>query len=346
MARVLTPPGTSLRRVSRGESGGARTAPLFIGVDVGGTKVAAAVVDPGGAREWVERPTALESGERLLGGIEAAVREVVDSAGRPAAIGVGVPSQIEFATGRVLASVNIPLEGVPLRDELGRRLGTPVHVDNDGNCAALAEANAAGTRQLVMLTLGTGVGGGLVIDGAIYRGATGLGGELGHVVIDLDGPECPGNCPNRGCIEALCSGLALERDAGEIARARPRSALGGIASEHGRVTGRDAVRLARAGDTDALALLEGFGHRLGVAIAVVMNAFEPERVVIGGGLSDAADLFFETARREAAARALPTIVARCYVSLARTGAAAGVIGAGLLAAQEHAASEGVALEVT
>ena len=136
----------------------------------------------------------------------------------------------------------------------------------------------------------------------------------------------------------LCSGPALERDASELGAARPRSRFGEIVAEHGRVKGRDAIRLARAGDEDALALVAEFGRRLGVAIAVVLNAFEPERVAIGGGLSSEADLFFAAARREAAARALPTIVARSEVELALTGATAGVIGAGLLAAQEHAAS--------
>ena len=330
---------STLAPVSTGDAARASLeAPLFIGVDVGGTKVAAAAVSHGRPHGLVEHPTDLESGVRLLDGIEASVREVADRVGEPAAIGVGVPSQIEFSTGRVLASVNIPLEGLALREELGQRLGAPVHVDNDGNCAALAEAQAAGARHLAMLTLGTGVGGGLVLDGSIYRGASGLGAELGHLVIEIDGPECPGDCPNRGCIEALCSGPALERDASELGRARPRSRLGEIVAEHGRVTGRDAIRLARAGDDDALALLAELGRRLGVAIAVVLNAFEPERVAIGGGLSSEADLFFAAAKREAAAQALPAIVARSEVELAITGATAGVIGAGLLAAQEHAAS--------
>lgn len=314
-----------------------RAAPLFIGVDVGGTKVAAAAVIEGVAHHGVEHPTNLESAARLLDGIEVAVGEVVERTGAPKAVGVGVPSLVEFATGRVLSSNNIPLEGVPLREELGRRLGVPVHVDNDANCAALAEAHAAGAHHLVMLTLGTGVGGGLVLDGSIYRGASGLGGELGHVVIEVDGPDCPGNCPSRGCIEALCSGPALERDATELGRRRPDSPLGALVSEQGRVSGRKLVELARVGDSDALVLLEAFGRRLGVAIAVVVNTFEPEQVVIGGGLSRAADLFLDAARREAEARALPAIMARSEVALARAGAEAGVLGAGLVAAQEHAA---------
>ena len=117
-----------------------------------------------------------------------------------------MPSQIDYETGTVESSVNIPLTGVPLREELGRRFGVPVFVDNDANCAALAEAHIVGARDLVMLTLGTGVGGGVVIDGLTFRGAHGLGAELGHMTINPDGPPCPGNCPNHGCLEAYCSG--------------------------------------------------------------------------------------------------------------------------------------------
>ena len=136
----------------------------MVGVDVGGTKVAAGAVSGAEARHVVEHPTDLSGPEALLAGIERAVREVVERTGRPAAVGVGVPSQVEFATGRVLASVNIPLAGVPLSEELERGLGVPVFIDNDANCAALAEAQVvddAPARHLVMLTLGTGVGGGV-----------------------------------------------------------------------------------------------------------------------------------------------------------------------------------------
>jgi glucokinase len=264
---------------------------------------------------------------------------VVDRVGRPAAVGVGVPSQIEFATGCVVSSVNIPLAGVRLREELARRLGAPVFVDNDANCAALAEAQCTPggpARHLIMYTLGTGVGGGVVIDGRIFRGASGLGAELGHAVIEVDGPECPGKCPNHGCLEAYCSGTALEREATELARARPDSALGRIAAESGTVKGRAAVDLARDGDQDARGLLEELGRRLGVGITGAVNTFEPEHVVVGGGLSRAGDLFIDAARREAAARALPAIFERVSISLARRGPDAGVVGAGLLAEHELA----------
>lgn len=311
----------------------------MLGVDVGGTKVGVAALFGGEPREAVERPTDVADSERLLDGIESAVSEVVDRVGRPAAVGVGVPSQIEFATGCVVSSVNIPLAGVRLREELARRLGVPVFVDNDANCAALAEAQCTPggpARHLVMYTLGTGVGGGVVIDGRIFRGASGLGAELGHAVIEVDGPECPGKCPNHGCLEAYCSGTALEREATELARARPDSALGRIAAESGTVKGRAAVDLARDGDQDARGLLEELGRRLGVGITGAVNTFEPEHVVVGGGLSRAGDLFIDAARREAAARALPAIFERVSISLARRGPDAGVVGAGLLAEHELA----------
>src|SRR3954452_2877422 len=219
-----------------------------VGIDVGGTKVEIASVVGGRAVEPQQIPTPLSDSEALLDGIEGLLRSVVEQQEKPEAIGVGVPSQIDFATGTVVASVNIPLEGVPLREELERRFGVPVFVDNDANCAALAEAqlvDGGPANHLVMLTLGTGVGGGIIIDGEIFRGATGLGAELGHMVIQTDGLKCPGRtCENRGCVEAYCSGKALELATG--------------------MKGRDVVAAARAGDDEALAAVTELGRWLGV----------------------------------------------------------------------------------
>jgi glucokinase len=307
-----------------------------LGVDVGGTKVAVGAVDGSGLREVRETPTDVSGTEALLDGIEATVREVAGRVGQPLGVGVGVPSQIEYATGTVETSVNIPLSGVPLREELGRRLGAPVFVDNDANCAALAESRLVEdgpADNLVMLTLGTGVGGGVVVGGMIFRGAHGLGAELGHFTVNPDGPPCPGNCPNFGCLEAYCSGQALERDATELAQDRPGSRLHAALTD-GKVAGQECVTAANEGDPDALRVFERYGRMLGVGIAGYVNVFEPERFVIGGGLSRAADAFLDVARREAEARALPALWKRVTVSLARGGAHAGVIGAGLLAATE------------
>jgi glucokinase len=308
--------------VGTGESGAAD--PAVIGVDVGGTKVAAARIAGTEVSDLVVHPTDLSGSDALLAGIEAAIREVSAAAGEPDAVGIGMPSQIDFATGTIVSSVNIPFEGVALGEELGARLGVPVYLDNDANCAALAEAQFVGehpAQHLVMLTLGTGVGGGVVIDGRIFRGATGLGAELGHTVIDPDGPECPGSCPNRGCLEALCSGTALEREA--TARANGE-----------RVKGKQVVAAAREGDAGSLQLLRDLARWLGIGISNFVNVFEPAHFVIGGGLSAAADLFLGDAVEEAGRRALPALWRRVEVSVAQAGNDAGVIGAGLLAAQE------------
>jgi glucokinase len=312
---------------------------VTLGVDVGGTKIAAAVVDGREVVARVEQPTALDSSEAVVAGIVAAAQEVISQSGaQPVALGVGVPSQIDFASGRVLASVNIPLAGVELGHDLQGRLGMPVFVDNDANCAALAEAQyveGGPARHLVMYTLGTGVGGGVVIDGRIFRGATGLGAELGHAVIQFDGPPCPGTCPNRGCLEALCSGTALEREAAALAKDKPGSPLGRAAAAAGGVIrGRDVVEAADGGDPDALELFDRLGMLLGVGLSGAINTFEPEQIVIGGGLSRASHFFLDRAVREAQRRALPVLAQRVRIGPAQAGADAGVLGAGLLALHE------------
>jgi glucokinase len=293
-----------------------------------------AAVEGASATHVAQHATVTDNTDALLDGVEHVVREVIAEAGQPEAVGVGVPSQIDFATGTVETSVNIPLTGVPLRAELGHRFGLPVFVDNDANCAALAEAHIVGARHLVMLTLGTGVGGGVVIDGLTFRGAHGLGAELGHIAVNPDGPPCPGNCPNRGCLESYCSGQALERDASELAVDKPDSYLASRLGPDGKVAGRELVAAAEARDPDAVLLMENFARMLGIGIANYVNIFEPERLAIGGGLSRASHLFMDRAIQEAASRALPALWKRVHVALAEGGADAGVIGAGLLAAVE------------
>jgi glucokinase len=308
--------------------------PPVLGVDVGGTKVAVGALDGAGVREGIERPTDVTGTGPLLDGIEAAVREVMERAGRPVGVGIGVPSQIEYATGTVETSVNIPLTGVPLRDELGGRLGVPVFVDNDANVAALAEARlieGPPAENLVMLTLGTGVGGGVVSGGMIFRGAHGLGAELGHFSINPDGPPCPGNCPNFGCLEAYCSGQALERDATELAQDLPDSRLHAAIGDDGKVSGPECVAAAEDGDPDALRVFERFGRMLGIGIAGYVNVFNPELVVVGGGLSAAGDLLLEPARRVVAEQALPPARDAVRIALAELGPDAGLIGSAVVA---------------
>lgn len=303
-----------------------------VAVDLGGTKLLTGVVDRGGivVRRTV-RPTDLSSENALLAQLEESVREV--GADGFEALGVGIPSTIDQRSGRAVSSVNIPLAGVDLRDQLSRLFAVPVMIDNDGNTAALAEHRLGagrGTRHMVMLTLGTGIGGGLILDGRVYRGAIGAGAELGHTTLDLDGPPCQGTCPGRGHLEALASGTAADALMKRIAVERPDGDLGLAAAGGRQVDARLAVELAMHGPGDAHEALELIGTYLGVAIASYVNIFNPEIVVLGGGFSRAGDLLFEPARRVVAERAL--VPARDLVRIvpALLGVEAGLIGAALV----------------
>ncbi|HET8979106.1 MAG TPA: ROK family protein, partial [Solirubrobacteraceae bacterium] len=258
-------------------------------------------------------------------------------------VGLGVPSVVEFETGRVVSSANVPLADVPLREVLGERVGAPVFVDNDATVAALAEAHDEQlemvARDLVMITIGTGVGGGLVLGGRIYRGATGGAGELGHTMIGLDlGHPVPaaGSFPQPGSLEYAAAGHALDALVSEAADREPDSVLGRLRAGGRQVTGVEAVQAARAGDATAARLIELWGERLGVGIANVINTFDPEEVVIGGGAAQAGDLMLDPARRTAAAYVLPGLGKRTTIRLARHGVRAGVLGAALLAVHELA----------
>ena len=311
----------------------------YIGVDVGGTKVAIAEL---GGRQFTPteiEPTELDSSQAL---IEQLVRLIVAHRGPSSrAVGIGVPSIVEFATGRIRNSVNIPLVDVPLRALLTERVGLPVYVDNDANCAALAEAHEGGRltgTQLVMMTIGTGVGGGVVLNGRVFRGATGAAPELGHVTIGLDltsGAPEQREWPRAGSLESLASGSALDELAEAAARAHPGSTLGRMLAERGEVGGREAVQAAQQGDEVALGVIDLLGQRLGVGIANAINTFDPFEVVIGGGASAAGELLLAPARETAARYTVPGVGTRTVIRLARHGADAGVHGAALMAAHEE-----------
>jgi glucokinase len=252
------------------------------------------------------------------------------------AAGLGIPCTIDRQRGVAVLAVNLELADVPVRNLMSERLGLPVSVDNDANVAMLAEHRfgvARGARNAVMLTVGTGIGGGLILDGRLYRGSTGAGAELGHTVIDADGPRCQGNCPNRGCVEALASGTAIAREGLAAAQAAPDSALGQALAEGGEVDGRLVTDAALDGDPAARRVLELVGRRLGVAFSSYANIFDPDVIVIGGGASRAGDLLADPARRELTARALPPM-SRTRVALAELGPEAGMIGAATMALQE------------
>jgi glucokinase len=322
------------------------TAKLAIGLDIGGTKIAGAVVDDDGAvhAELVE-PTPEESDAEAVSAVLLDLIERLRAEHRVAAIGVGAAGIVEWPAGRMLWAPNNEYRDWPVREQLEKASGLPVVVDNDANVAALAEARlghrADNDRQdpyahMVLVTVGTGIGGGVVMDGRIYRGPGGLGAELGHIVLNPDGPEC--GCGNHGCFEAYASGTALTRMGREAAQDDPDGLIARLGAEQGEVTGHTVVTAVERGDPTAEALFARLGRWLGVGIASLANAFEVEAVVVGGGLVETGELLLGPARvaaREFAyaptARGVPPVVPATF------GGDAGKIGAALLAL-EHADS--------
>jgi glucokinase len=307
-----------------------------IGVDMGGTKLLAGAVDDGlKVHHRAQRAVAGLDQSALLDTVVDAVSEVRAAAGSEvAAVGFGIPCLIDQRSGRAVVAVNLPLRDIPFRDLMAERLGLPVFVDNDGNTATLAEHRAGaaqGTSEALLMTIGTGIGGGLILRGELYRGAIGSGAELGHVVIDMDGPRCQGNCPNRGCVEALASGTALAREARRVASERPESGLGRALAAGRELAGPLVTEFAHDGDQAAIETLALIGRRLGVAIASLVNIFNPEVVVIGGGVIAAGELLLGPAREEMLARALPPSRDEVRIVAARFGVEAGMIGAAALA---------------
>jgi glucokinase len=306
----------------------------IIGVDLGGTKMLLGVVDPDSKVLWESREASTGQTEDEL--VELLVREIEEARGKcpgVASVGLGIPATVDHDKGIARSAVNLPLENLPIREIAGERTGLPIVVDNDANVAALAEhlyGAAKGARNAVMLTIGTGIGGGLILNGEIYRGSTGAGAELGHTVIEVDGPPCQGNCPGRGCVETLASGTALGREARAAAEREPDSALGAMLAQGETVDGKAVTEAALAGDQTARGVFDLVGSRLGVALTSFANIFEPEVFVIGGGVIAAGDLLLDPARRELAARALPPMK-QIPVVAAELGSDAGMIGAAAMA---------------
>jgi glucokinase len=315
-------------------SGSAMPAGCVIGVDVGGTKLLAGAVDHDLAvHHRASRRSRSGSTEQLLETIVSAVSEVRDVAeDEVLAVGLGVPSLMDLGRGVAGFTVHLPLVGVPVRDVLAERLGLPVFVANDATLAMLCEHRfgaARGVADAVMLTLGTGIGGGLVLDGRLVHGAVGAAGEPGHMCVDLDGPRCP--CGSVGCLETLASGSALGREGARVARAAEDSALARALSSGREITGALVTELAHDGDRAARDVVALVGMRLGVGIASLVNLLNPSVVVVGGGVVAAGDLLLEPARTVVRERALPPSRDVVQVVPARFGAEAGMLGAALFA---------------
>jgi glucokinase len=286
-----------------------------IGVDIGGTKILAGVVDREGHVEHRrEHPTRTASEDELLTGLDLAVEELLTD--EIAALGFGIPSPIDQRTGRALQAVNIPLTDIDFRARMKERFGLPVGIENDANAATYAEFRFGAAREvdsMIMLTLGTGCGGGAVIDGQLFRGWA----EFGHIVIQYDGLPCQGTCTGRGHLEPYVTGVA----AGKLA-----------AEEFGpAVDAHRLVRLANEGEAQAIEILDGIGRHLGAGIGSLVNIFNPDLIVIGGGFAAADDFVLDPAREILRREALAKAGYRVPIVRAELGTAAGLIGAGLVA---------------
>jgi glucokinase len=294
------------------------SAQCAIGVDVGGTKILAGVVDrQGNVARREERPTPVATQDELLAALDEVVEKLRDE--DVLALGFGLPSTIDQRAGRAISSIHVPLADLDFRDRMADRFGLPVAIDNDGNAAAIAEwrlGAGRGASHIVALTLGTGVGGGLILDGRLYRGSIGAAAELGHIVLDYGGVPCGGACTGHGHFEALAAGSVAD----ETAMRR---------FGHG-ADGRRLVEEARAGNELAASDIAEIGRRLGAGIASFVNIFNPELVIIGGGFSKAADLLLEPLRETLAVEGLAPARDLVRIVPAAFGHEAGMIGAALV----------------
>jgi glucokinase len=314
--------------------------PHYLGIDLGGTKLAVGVVGSDGVvRSRVREATAVaRGGDGIVASLVRLGRAAVVAAGRSmgplAGVGLALPGPADPVGATLRLSPTVPeLEGVALGPTLAAAFAAPAVGDNDANAAALGEARygaGRGSRVVAYFTVSTGIGGGIVVDGRLLRGASGTAGEFGHQVVEPDGDPC--NCGSAGCLETVASGPAIARRARRMLSRQPRSLLADPAWRAGRPWDAALVAdAARAGDPPAIHLWEEVGEALGTGVANVVNLLDADCVVLGGGVMGAADLLLGTVRQVAAERAMPALT-RCFAVLpASLGDDVGIVGAAALA---------------
>lgn len=301
-----------------------------IGVDLGGTNLRAAAIDRDG--NLLDKPISVDT--NYLGGREAVIGDIVAAVNRLklqfescrlAGVGMGVPGFIRLREGFITNSNNLPyLEDFPVRDEIERRLGTPIILENDANAAALGETWMGAGKEvddLVLLTLGTGVGGGIIFDGKVLHGALGMAGELGHLTIDPNGPPC--GCGNNGCLEKIASATAVE-------------SMAYLMSLGDNLTSRDVYNLAAGGNIKAQRIFQQMGRALGIAVANLINTFNFPLYLLSGGMLPAWDYFAPTMLEEVSRRSFTYRNSQTRIEQAKLGNLAGLYGAAYLPLQNQA----------
>ncbi|MGH2683553.1 MAG: ROK family glucokinase [Actinomycetota bacterium] len=321
-------PGTSLRTA--------------VGLDVGGTRAAGLLVTESGevlARHVAETPA--EDVDATMATLFEVI-EILRKEADPVAVGIGGAGMVDFEAGVMRFAPNLAWRELPIRDLVAERSGLSCVLDNDATAACWGEYRfgaGRGYRHMLLVTVGTGIGGGIVADGALYRGRHGFAGEIGHVVVDPDGPLC--GCGNRGCFEQVASGRALDRLGQEAARDHPEGVIARIAGTE-EVVGRHVTEAAEQGDAVARRIIEEVGTRLGIGIAGFVNVLDPEVVVVGGGVADIGQALFDPAREAFRATVLaPDHRPEVPIVPAAMGNDAGAIGAAAIALELPGAGGGV-----
>jgi glucokinase len=309
-----------------------------VAVDLGQTKLAVARVRSDLTIAEVRTVATPDQRDLILSELTAHIRALWGP--DVVAIGLASASLVADQTRRLLWSGSLPLEGFAVGPFLERQFGVAVAVENDANAAAVGEHRAGagmGVNHLILVTVGTAVGGGLILNGSLYRGATGVAGEVGHYTVNSRGPRCVDGCPGWGHLDVLGSGTAIDVEAREAAKRHPESLLGQRLAGGHDVDARLAVELARMGDRVAIATIAKVGRRLGHGLVTLVNVLNPELILVGGGASAAGELLISPMRRVIERRALAPARDVVRVEPARLGAHAGLVGAAALAFDAAAA---------
>lgn len=310
---------------------------FYVGIDLGGTNIAAGLVDESGkliAKKSV--PTGAErSAEEVIKDMAMVAIAVVEENGYSmddvASVGIGSPGSVDKENGELVYANNLPFSHTPMRAEMQKYINKPIFIDNDANCAAWAEAMAGGTKGIqdsVAITLGTGVGGGIVINGKLYSGFNFIGGELGHMVIHVDGEPC--SCGRKGCWEAYASATALIRQTKAAAEANKDSKMWDFYEKEGKFSGRTAFSAAREGDKAAQEVVDNYVKYVGCGLANIINIFQPEVIVVGGGVANEGDALLNPVREYVKNETYAKDIKECRIERAFLGNDAGIIGAALL----------------
>ena len=307
-----------------------------VGLDLGGTKIYTALVDLNGTiiKEKVVETLAFEGEEAVINRMMDTIDYVIEGTDKELikAIGIGAPGALDLKEGIVIESPNLPFENFELVGKIRARYDLPTYLDNDANVATLGEfmfGAGKGTENMVFITASTGIGGGAVINGKLFRGTTGNALEIGHTIVENEGPRC--GCGNIGCAEALGSGTAIGKRAKEAVATNVETSL----KNYENVTSKEVFKEAANGDRVAKNILETSLNYLGIAVANTITNFDPEKVVIGGGVINGGSIVLDTIRRVVGERALKTFVDSCTVEKAVLGGKAGVLGAAALAITEQ-----------